>query len=142
MSQYPKCSIFSAFYRSYRNHSIEYYKELSDCWLPDPKEHKEEQELRGNLLKVCYLLCIIHPQSIFPIFFITFLNSDIDLKDLTKLGHCSKLRTQENTQSYTTNYRPCGWNEKYWTPSQAIWNLSVFEVWPHKLGVQGTITFI
>ena len=27
----------------------------------------------------------------------------------------------------TMNCRPCGWNEKYWTPPQAIWNLSVFE---------------
>ena len=28
----------------------------------------------------------------------------------------------------TINCRPCGWNEKYWTQSQVIWNLSVFEV--------------
>ena len=59
----------------------------SGLWLHDPKEHKEETELRGNLLKVCHLLHIIHPQSIIPIFLITFLNSAIDLLDLTKLGN-------------------------------------------------------
>ena len=42
----------------------------------------------------------------------------------------------------TINCRTCRWNEKNWTLSQVIWNLSVFEVWPHKLGVQGTGTFI
>ena len=36
---------------------------------------------------MCYLLHIMHPQSIFPIFLITFLNSDIDLLDLTILGN-------------------------------------------------------
>ena len=56
--------------------------------VPDPKErHKEEQELHGNWLKMCYLLHIMHPQSIFPIFLITFLNSDIDLLHLTILGN-------------------------------------------------------
>ena len=40
------------------------------------------------------------------------------------------------------NGRPCGWNEKYWTPPQVIWNLSVFEVWLHELGAQGTSTFV
>ena len=54
--------------RSYSNQPIKYYKESSDWWLHDPKEHKEEQELRENWLKVCYLLHIIHPQSIFLIF--------------------------------------------------------------------------
>ena len=28
----------------------------------------------------------------------------------------------------TINCRPGGWSEKYWTPSQVVWNLSVFEV--------------
>ena len=53
---------------------------------------KEGQELRGNWLKVCYLQHIIHPQSIFPIFLITFLNSDIDLLDLTKLGNLFQIK--------------------------------------------------
>ena len=79
-------------YWSYSNQPIGYYKESSAWWLPDPKEHKEEQELRGNWLKVCYLLHIIHPQSIFPIFFITFLNSHIDLLDLTKLGSLFQIK--------------------------------------------------
>ena len=126
--------------RSYRNQSIGYYKESSDSWLNDPKEHKEEQELRGNWLKVCYLLHIIHPQPIFPIFLITFLNSDIDLLDLTKLGNLFQIKDPRKRS--TINCRTCGWNEKYWTLSQLIWNLSVFEVWPRKLGIDGTNTFI
>ena len=69
---------------------------------------------------------------------ITFLNSDIEPLDLTKLGNHSKLRTQENA----INGRPCRWNEKYWTPPQVMWNLSVFKVRPHKLGVQGTSTLV
>ena len=69
-------------YRSYSNKPIEYYKESSDWWLHDPKEHKE----------VCYLLHVIHPQSIFPIFLIKFLNSDIDLLDLTKLGNLFQVK--------------------------------------------------
>ena len=78
--------------RSYSNQPIKYYKESSDWWLHDPKEHKEEQELRENWLKVCYLLHIIHPQSMFPIFLITFLNSDTDLLDLTKLGNLFQIK--------------------------------------------------
>ena len=70
--------------RSYRNQPNGYYKESSDWWLHDLK-HKEEQELHGNMLKVGYLLHIIHPQSIFATFLITFVNSDTDLLDLTKL---------------------------------------------------------
>ena len=74
-------------YLSYSNQPIGFYKQLSVWWLPEPKEHKEEHELRGNWFKVCYLLHIMHLQSIFPIFLITFLNSDIDLLVLTKLGN-------------------------------------------------------
>ena len=57
------------------------FMSLCKCliWKKNLKECKEEQGLCGNWLKVCYLLHIIHPQSIFPIFLITFLNSDIDL---------------------------------------------------------------
>ena len=51
-----------------------------------------EQGLCGNWLKVCYRLHIIHPQSIFPIFLITFLNSDIDLLDLTRLGNLFQIK--------------------------------------------------
>ena len=39
----------------------------------------------------------------------------------------------------TINCRPFGWNAKYWTLCQVICNLSVFEVWPYKLGVQCSI---
>ena len=67
-------------------------KESSDWGLYDPKEHKEEGDLRGNWLNVCYLLHIIHPQSIFPIFSIVFLNSDTDLVDLTKLGNLFQIK--------------------------------------------------
>ena len=60
----------------------------------DPKEHKEKQDLRGNWLKVCYLLHIIQPQSIFPIFLIIFLNSDIGQLDLTKLVNLFQIKNQ------------------------------------------------
>ena len=40
------------------------------------------------------------------------------------------------------NCRSCRWNEKYWTLFQVITNLSVSEVWPHKLGVQGASSFV
>ena len=73
--------------RSYRSLLIGSYKESSDWWIHDPKEHKEEQELRGNWLEVYYLLRIIHPHSLFSIFLVTFLSSDIDLLDLTKFGN-------------------------------------------------------
>ena len=39
-----------------------------------------------------YFLHIIHPQSIFPVFLITFLNSDIDLLDLTKFGNLFQIK--------------------------------------------------
>ena len=68
-------------------HILGCYKESSHWCLHDPKEHKKEQELRGNWMKVCYLLHIVHPKSIFLIFLITSLNSDIDLLDSTKLGN-------------------------------------------------------
>ena len=74
------------------NLPIGYCKESSGWWLHDPKEHKEEQELLENSLKVCYLLQIMHPQSIFPIFLITFLNSDIDRLDLTKLDNLFQVK--------------------------------------------------
>ena len=41
---------------------------------------------------VCYFLYIIHPQSIFSIFLIIFLNSDIDLLDLTKLVNLFQIK--------------------------------------------------
>ena len=78
LSQYPRCSTFSV---------------LQIIWQPanwilsrqvTREEHKEGEELRANWLKVRYLLHIIHPQLIFPIFLIKFLNSDTDLLDLTK----------------------------------------------------------
>ena len=34
----------------------------------------------------------MHPQSMFPIFLIAFLNSDIDLLDLTKLGNLFQIK--------------------------------------------------
>ena len=40
------------------------------------------------------------------------------------------------------NCRSCRWNEKYWTLFQVIRNLSVFEVWPHKLEVQSASNFV
>ena len=43
--------------------------------------------LTRNFIKVCYLLHIIHPQSIIAIFLIIFLNSDTGLLDITKLGN-------------------------------------------------------
>ena len=58
----------------------------------DPKEHIEKRELRGNWLKVCCFLDIIHSHSIFPIFLITFLNSESDLLDLTKLGNLFQIK--------------------------------------------------
>ena len=79
-------------FQSYSNQPIGYYKESSAWRLPDPKEQNEEQELGGNWLKVCYLLYIMHSQSIFLIFLITFLNSDIDLLDLTKLGNLFQIK--------------------------------------------------
>ena len=78
--------------RSRSNQPIGYKKESSDWCLHDPKEHKEERDFRGNWLKACYLLHIIHPQSIFPILLIIFINSDIDLLDLTKLGNLLKIK--------------------------------------------------
>ena len=98
------------------NQSIHYNKESSDWCLHHPKEHKEEWDLRENWLKVCYLLHIIHPQSIFSIFLITFLNSDIDLLDLTKLGNLFQIKDPRKC----TESVPCKWNEKYWTLSQVI----------------------
>ena len=71
-------------YRSCSHQSIGYNKESSDRCLNDPKEHKEKRDLRENWLRLCYLLDIVHPQSVFPIFLIIHLNSDIDLLDLTK----------------------------------------------------------
>ena len=115
-----------------------HYNNSSDWWLHDPKEHKEEHELRRNWPKLCYLLHIIHLQSIFQIFLITFLNSDIDLLDLTKLGTLFQIKDPRKWVS-TINCRTCEWNEKYWTQSQVIY---ISEVWSHKLGVQGTITFV
>ena len=79
-------------YRSYSNQPIGYYRDSSDWWPHDPKEHKEEQELRENWVKLRYLIHIIHPQSIFPIFLIIPLNSDIDLLDLTKLGNLFQIK--------------------------------------------------
>ena len=49
------------------------------------QKNTKKNDLRGNCLIVCYLLHIIHLQSIFLIFLIIFLNSDIDLLDLTKI---------------------------------------------------------
>ena len=62
-------------------------------------KNTEEQELRRNRLKLRYVLHIIRPQSIFPIFLITFLNSDIDLLDLTKLGNLFQIKDPGNAQS-------------------------------------------
>ena len=67
-----------------------YRKEPSDWCLYESKEHKEEQD--SNWLKTCYLLHIIHPQSILWIFLITFFNSDTDLLDLTKLGNLFQIK--------------------------------------------------
>ena len=94
--------------------------------MNDPKEHKEQKELQANWLKVCYILHIIHPQSIFRIFMIKFLNSDTDLLDLTKLGNLFKIKDPRKCTALVL-YRPCGWNEKHLTPSQVLWNLSVLE---------------
>ena len=51
--------------------------------LKNTKKNKYYVEIGS----VCYLLHIIHPQPIFPIILITFLNSDIGLLDLTKSGN-------------------------------------------------------
>ena len=79
-------------YRSYSNQSIGYNKQPSGWCLNGPKEHKEKLDLCENWLKVCYLLDIIHSQSILPIFLIIFLNSDIDLLDLIKLSNLFQIR--------------------------------------------------
>ena len=50
-------------FQSYSNQSTGYYKESSGWWLPDHKEHKEEQELRRNWLRV-WTHKVIHPESI------------------------------------------------------------------------------
>ena len=49
--------------KSHSNQSIGYHKESIDWCLYDPKEHREARDLRGNWLKVCYFLHIIHSQS-------------------------------------------------------------------------------
>ena len=86
-----------------------YYKESSDRWLHDRKEHKEEQEFHENWFKVCYLLHIINSQSIFPIFLITFLSLDIDLLDLTKLGNLFQIEEHKKMHRVSTiNCRLCG----------------------------------
>ena len=61
-------------YRSHSNQSVGYNNESSDWCLDDPNEQKEKQDLRGNWLKVCYLLHIIQPHSIISIFLVIFLN--------------------------------------------------------------------
>ena len=55
--------------------------------LKNTKRNKNYMEI-GSV----YFLHIIHPQSIFPVFLITFLNSDIDLLDLTIFGNLFQIK--------------------------------------------------
>ena len=45
-----------------------------------------------SYVEIGYLLHVMRPQSIFPIFLIIFLNSDIDLLDITKLGKLFQIK--------------------------------------------------
>ena len=56
--------------------------------------------IRKNKLR--YLLHNIHPQSIFLIFLIIFLNSDINLLDLTKSGNLFQIKDQRKCKEFVT----------------------------------------
>ena len=55
--------------------------------------------------------------SKFSICLIKFLNSDIDLLDLNKLGNLFQIKDPRKCIQLVFA-SICGWNEKYWTPSQ------------------------
>ena len=65
--------------------------QLTDVFMIQ-KNTKKEPDLRGNWLKVCYLLHIIHPKSILLIFLIIFLNLDNHLPSLTKLDNLFQIK--------------------------------------------------
>ena len=95
--------------------------------LKNTKKNKNNVEI-GSKCATFYVSCT-YSQSIFPIFFITFLNSDIDLLDLIKLGNPFQIKDPRKYPRVSTiNCRPSGWNEKYWSPPQVMWNFAVFEV--------------
>ena len=108
--------------------------------LKNTKKNKNYVEI-GSKCATFYVSCTY--SQYFRFCLIKFLNSDIDLLDLIKLGNPFQIKDPRKYPRVSTiNCRPWGWNEKYWTPPQVMWNLAVFQAWLHELRVQGTSTFV
>ena len=125
LRQYPRCSTFLRFLQILSQPANWILYESSDWWLHDPKEQKQERKLRGNWLKVCYLLHI-HPQSIFPIFLITFLDSVIDL-----LGFNVRIFTHGwlNVVNQVLRWSPRLRSNFDWVTTRHIPSIHIFYYW-------------